>query len=87
MRQTMKMIKSRKTTSPSEYHRQLGVQMYYHFKLGVLAGRLSRLEALQRKPRVKHIFIKDYIPYNLKEKPSVRFEMLEYLGSDEDDYR
>lgn len=87
MRQTMKMIKSRKTTSPSEYHRQLGIQMYHFFKLGILAGIRSQLEALQHKPRVKRIFTKDYIPYNLKEKPSVRFEMLEYLGSDEDDYR
>ncbi len=81
------MLKRRRTASPSEYHRRLGMQMYYHFKLGMLAGRLSRLEALQRKPGVKHIFTKDYIPYNLKEKPSVRFEMIEYLGSDEDDYR
>ncbi len=81
------MLKRRRTASPSEYHRRLGMQMYYHFKLGMLAGRLSRLEALQRKPEVKYIFTKDYIPYNLKEKPSVRFEMIEYLGSDEDDYR
>lgn len=85
MRQAMKMIKNRKTTSPSEYHRQLGIQMYHFFKLGILEGIRSQLEALQRKPRVKRIFTKDYIPYNLK-KPSVRFGMLEYLGSDEDDY-
>lgn len=81
------MLKRRRAASPSEYHRRLGMQMYYHFKLGVSAVRLSRLEALQRKPGVNHIFAKDYIPYNLKEKPSVRFEMIEYLGSDEDDYR
>lgn len=79
------MLKRRRAASPSEYHRRLGMQMCYHFKLGVAAGRLSRLEALQRKPGVKYIFTKDYIPYNLKEKPSVRFEMIEYLGSDEDD--
>lgn len=81
------MLKRRRAASPSEYHRRLGMQMYYHLKLGVSAVRLSRLEALQRKPGVNHIFTKDYIPYNLKEKPSVRFEMIEYLGSDEDDYR
>lgn len=86
MRQAMKMIKSRKTTSPSEYHRQFGIQMYHFLKLGILAGICSQLEASQRKPRAKRIFTKDYIPYNLKEKPSVRFEMLEYLEGDEDDY-
>ena len=80
------MIKNRKTTSPSKYHQRIGMQMYYHFKLGILVGIRSQFEALQRKPRVKRIFTKDYIPYNLKEKPSVRFGMLEYLGSDEDDY-
>lgn len=70
------MLKRRRTASPSEYHQRLG-----------MIGIRSLLKVLQRKPEVKYIFTKDYIPYNLKEKPSVRFEMIEYLGSDEDDYR
>ena len=81
------MLKRRRAASPSEYHRQIGRKIYCYFNLGMLNGRLSELKALQRKPGVKHIFTEDYIPYNLKEKPSVRFEMIEYLGSDEDDYR
>lgn len=81
------MLKRRRASSPSEYHRQIGRKIYYYFNLGMLNGRLSELKALQRKPRVKCIFSDDYIPCNLKEKPSVRFEMIEYLGSDEDDYR
>ena len=81
------MFGRQRVASPSEYHRQIGRKIYYYFNLGMLNGRLSELKALQRKPRVKRIFSDDYIPCNLKEKPSVRFKVIEYLGSDEDDYR
>lgn len=51
------MLKRRRTASPSEHHRRLG-----------MIGIRSLLKVLQRKPRVKYIFTEDYISHNLREK-------------------